>query len=141
MTPDFNPISYQVWLKNHAMTMKVNPVKYYIPERSSYLHTFLIVCSKSKKIPVKFEKLLLFVLYLLVFLVNKNVWQTLYDLFILHVYLCLKPTSVPGIPSGTSISPSPSCFRNKLKYPLEEKPSHIKQQFVNNVSIRVNSPP
>jgi hypothetical protein len=46
----FNPILHTAWLDNHALTLKINTVKYYFGENSSFLHTFLNFCLESRKI-------------------------------------------------------------------------------------------
>jgi hypothetical protein len=45
-----NPILHTAWLDNHALTLKRNSAKYYIHEKSRFLHTFLKFFGESRKI-------------------------------------------------------------------------------------------
>jgi hypothetical protein len=45
-----NPILHTKWLENHALTLKRNTPRYYLAEKSSFLHTFLKLCCESRKI-------------------------------------------------------------------------------------------
>jgi hypothetical protein len=46
----FNPILHTAWLDIHALTLKSNPAKYYIHEKSRFLHTSLKFCCETRKI-------------------------------------------------------------------------------------------
>jgi hypothetical protein len=36
---DLNPILHTAWLESHALTLKNNTAKYYLGEKSSFVHT------------------------------------------------------------------------------------------------------
>jgi hypothetical protein len=45
-----NLILHTAWLDNHALTLKSDSAKYYLHEKSRFLHTFLKFCCESRKI-------------------------------------------------------------------------------------------
>ncbi len=45
-----NPILYNSWLENHALTLKSNIAKYYFGEKSIFLHTFLKFAMSKKNL-------------------------------------------------------------------------------------------